>query len=202
MTGSTQLSTFGIGTSGAEAQWAEGTQDSIWFGATGDGHSASDWRAYSPTAPLRYADSSGVYAAGTVGETSNADHPYYAGFGSVAPPPAQTILFPTQTGATMPGSSAFEWHRVEIAKLGSIVTWTVDGLLIATVPLADDTEDTGNNIFLGHSDINTTSAAPGDGALIFTLIDNVQVIPEPSTGGMLALGMLVLVCRRRWTPWT
>ena len=43
--GSTQLSTFGVGTAGATPQWPGGAQDSVWFGATGDGGSAADWRA-------------------------------------------------------------------------------------------------------------------------------------------------------------
>ena len=61
--GSTQLGTFGVGTSGTSPQWPGGTQDSIWFGGTGDGNSSSDWRAYSP-APAgvtRYADSAPGY---------------------------------------------------------------------------------------------------------------------------------------------
>jgi|SRR5688572_24422871 len=49
--GSTQLSTLGVQTSGTVSQWPGATQDSIWFGATGDGNSSSDWRVYSPSAP-------------------------------------------------------------------------------------------------------------------------------------------------------
>lgn len=192
--GSTQMGTFGVGTSGTVPQWPGGTQDSIWFGATGDGNSSSDWRAYSPTAPTRYADASGVYAAGTQAGSSNASDPYYASFGTVAAPAAQTVLFPQQTGTSLVGSAAFEWHQVEIAKIGANVTWRVDGVLIATVPAADDTAATGNNIFLGRSDTNATSSTDvNDVNLLFTLIDNVRVVPEPSMLALVSMGTLGLL---------
>jgi hypothetical protein len=197
--GSTMLSTFGLGTSGTTAQWPGGAQDSIWFAATGDGNSASDWRAYSPTAGTSYPDADLVYAALGPGNR-NHSHPYYAGFGSVSPPAAQTALFPQQTGTTLVGSSAFEWHDVIITKSGSNVTWTVDGLLIATVPLAHDTVLTGDNIFFGHSDTNATSSTDvNDIHLLFTLIDNVvvSVVPEPSALALVAIGGMGLLRRRR-----
>ena len=61
--GSTNLSTFGIGTSGTAPQWPGGTQDSLWFAATGDGNSAVDWRVYSSAASTSYPDGDPVYAA-------------------------------------------------------------------------------------------------------------------------------------------
>lgn len=198
--GSTQLSTFGVGTSGTTPQWPGGVQDSIWFGGTTDGNSSSDWRAYSPTAATSYAPASGVYAAGTgtSPDARNHLHPYYAGFGGLAAPAAQTALYPQQTGLSLVGSAPFEWHQVEIQKLGANVTWKVDGLLIATVPVADDTVAGGNNIFFGHADTNATSSTdPNDVNLLFTLIDNVQVIPEPTSLSLLGLSVLGLLVRSR-----
>jgi len=191
--GSTQMSTFGVGTSGTVVQWPGGTQDSIWFGGTVDGNSASDWRAYSPTAPTRYVDTApGIYAAGAVAGSTNGSNAYYAGFGSNAAPAAQLLLFPQQTGTTGVGSAGMEWHQVEIAKMGGSVTWRVGGVLIATVPVADDTAAGGTNIFFGHSDTNLTSSTdPNDGALLFTLIDNIRVVPEP---GALVVWLLIGVC--------
>jgi hypothetical protein len=179
--GSTQLSTFGIDTSGTVAQWPGAVQDSIWFGATGDGNSSSDWRAYSPTAGTSYTPASGVYAAGTgtSPDARNHLHPYYASFGGVSAPAAQTLLYPQQNGTTLVGSAGMEWHKVQIQRTSTNVTWHVDGVLIATVPVAHDTAATGNNIFFGHSDTNATSSTdPNDVNLLFTLIDNIQVVPE------------------------
>lgn len=200
--GSTQLSTFGIDTSGTTPQWPGGVQDSIWFGGTTDGNSSSDWRAYSPTAATSYVPGSGVYAAGTgtSPDARNHLHPYYASFGGIAAPAAQTLLFPQQTGLSLVGSAPFEWHDVVIQKLAGSVTWTVDGVLIATVPAAHDTAATGNNIFFGHSDTNGTSSTdPNDVNLLFTLIDNVRVeaVPEPSGASLLVLSLVVLTGARR-----
>jgi hypothetical protein len=199
--GSTQLSTFGVDTIGTTPQWPGGVQDSIWFGATGDGNSSSDWRAYSPTAPTSYTAPSGVYAAGTgtSPDARNHLHPYYAGFGGVAAPAAHVALYAQQTGSTLVGSAGWEWHEVVIKKAGGNVTWTVDGTLIATVLAADDTVAGGSNIFFGHSDTNATSSTdPNDVNLLFTLIDNVRVVvPEPGSFALLALGFVGLAAARR-----
>ena len=193
--GSTNLSTFGVGTAGTSAQWPGGVQDSVWFGATGDGGSSVDWRAYSTAAGTGYPDGSPVFSAAGTGNRNNT-HPYYAGFGNVPAPAAQLALYAQQTGNTAVGSAGMAWHEVEIVKEAGLITWFVNGLQIAqvdesTVSLA------GGNIFFGHSDINATSSAdPNAPALLFTLIDNVVVIPEPATLALLALGGLALLRKR------
>lgn len=198
--GSTQLSTFGVATSGTVSQWPGGTTDSVWFAGSVDGNSASDWRAYSSAAPTSYTAASGVYAAGTgtSPDARNNSHPYYSSFGGIAAPAAQVALYPQQTGLTLVGSPAFEWHAVEIAKTATAITWTVDGLLIATIDPSTVTLG-GNNIFFGHADTNATSSTDvNDIHLLFTLIDNVQVIvPEPGTVSLLGLLGAALGLRRR-----
>lgn len=199
--GSTQLSTFGVLTNGTTVQWPGGTpQNSVYFAATGDGNSASDWRAYSSgPGATSYTAASGVYAAGTgtSPDARNNSHPYYASFGNVSAPAAQLALFPQQTGNTLVGSAGMEWHQVVIEYDTTNVTWTVDGTLIATVPLAG-LVTSGTNIFFGHSDTNAGSSTdPNDTALLFTLIDNIVVTPEPTSLSALALGSLVLVRRRK-----
>jgi hypothetical protein len=169
--GSTNLSTFGFGTTGGDAQWPGGSQNCVWFGATGDGNSSADWRAYSTAAPTSYPDGSPVYAAGG----RNSSNPYYAGFGNVAAPDAQLALFPQQTGLTGVGCAGMAWREVVITKRGDVATWTVDGLLIVTIDLTTVTLF-GDGIFFGHSDINATSSTDvNDAALLFTLIDNIVV---------------------------
>jgi len=190
--GSTNLSTFGIGTAGTTPQWSGGVQDSVWFGGTGDGGSSADWRAYSSAAGTGYADGSPVYPY----TTRNNTNAYFAGFGNVEAPAAQLALYPQQTGFTAVGSGGMVWHHVTIEKAGTTAVWKVDGLLMATIDLTTVTLG-GGNIFFGHSDINATSSTdPNDSALLFTLIDNINVTPEPTSLALLALGGL-LAWRRR-----
>lgn len=197
--GSTNLSTFGIGTAGTQAQWpgAGPATDSVWFAATGDGGSASDYRAYSTAASTSYTAGDPVYASAT----TNASDPYFAGFGNVTAPAAQLALFPQQTGATGVGTAGMAWHQVTIASVGGFVTWSVDGLQIATVDLSTVTIG-GGNIFFGHSDVNAGSSAdPNDAALLFTLIDNIQIeVPAPGPVALLAFGAALPLRRRRQRP--
>ncbi|MCC7409054.1 MAG: hypothetical protein IT442_13375 [Phycisphaeraceae bacterium] len=191
--GSTNLSTYGVGTAGGTPQWPGGVQDSVWFANTGDGGSAADWRAYSPAASTSYLDGDPVYAAATRNNTD----PYYVGFGGVSAPAAQLLLFPQQTGTTNVGSSGMDWHQVIIDVNSGIVTWTVDGLLLATVDASEMTLG-GGNIFFGHSDTNASSSTdPNDAALLFTLIDNVVVTPEPGSLTLLTLAALTLIAPQR-----
>jgi len=201
--GSTNLSTFGIGTVGNTAQWPGGTTDSVWFAATGDGGSSADYRAYSTAAPTSYSDGDSVYAA----PSRNASDPYYAGFGSVGAPAAQILLFPQQTGVIQAGAAGMAWHQVVIAKSGNTASWSVDGLPIATIDLNTVTLS-GTNIFFGHSDINATSSTDfNDSDLLFTLVDNIEVtsntngvVPEPLTAATAVMGLVAVgsaVLRRR-----
>jgi hypothetical protein len=202
-TGSTMLSTFGVLTSGTTANLA-GASDGVFFAATGEGGSSADFRIYSSEAPASYQipDPTGnsVYAAG---DRNAAAALYQTTFpGGLSAPALQQTNFPaSQTGMTPAGGTGFAWHDVSIKKTGTLVSWTVDGVLLGTVDTAAfSTPTAGTNILFGSSDINsTTNASPDFATLSFTLIDNVrvQVIPEPGTLLLCVLGMLGGLLSRR-----
>lgn len=85
----------------------------------------------------------------------------------------------------------------------NIATYTIDGLLIATVDVSTAGTTGGGNILFNHYDINATSSTdPNAGSLLFGLVDNVVVtaVPEPEEyaaifGGVLVAGALL---RRRF----
>ena len=189
--GSTNMGTYGIGTAGATTQWPGGVQDSVWFAGTGDGGSAQDWRAYSSAAATGYLVASGVYAF----PSQNNTNAYFATtFPARTAPAAQLALYAQQTGSTAVGSGGMAWHHVVIAKVGTTATWKIDNLLMATIDLTTVTLG-GGDIFFGHSDVNVGSSTdPLRADLLFTLIDNVLVTPEPGSLLVLALGLLL---RRR-----
>jgi hypothetical protein len=204
--GSTQMASFGWGTSGTTTQWA-GAKHSVMFAASGDGGTTQDYRAYltslAPAAGAPILPSSGVYAAGTTDAPAAADSrnntdPYYAGFGGVSAPAEQLALFPNQTGATAPGALGMAWHEVTVLKMGDEVKWFVDDLRIATVPVAGASLG-GENIFFGMFDVNATSSNDPNDFLNTAIFDNIQVeaIPEPSSAALCAVAAFGLIGRRR-----
>jgi hypothetical protein len=206
--GSTNLSLFGVGTAGNSAQWqGAATWDSVFFAASSDGNTANDYRAYSNNsgAPLGgiWPETSGVYAAGNVAGVTNNSNAHYSTFGGLTAPSDQLTLYPGQTGTTLVGSGMWAWHEVEIVKSTTNVVWSIDGKTIATIPLAGAPGQGGpivlggNNILFGHSDINAgSSTSANDAALLFTLIDNIEVIPEPTSLSLLGLSVVGLLLGR------
>lgn len=194
--GSTQVSGAGIGTAGTTAQVAGATPlDSVFFGATGDGGSSVDYRAYAPLATSGFGDTNGVFAAGNASGVRNSSHAYYANLGGGTPPAAQAALFPNQTGTAAAGAPGFAWRDFSITKTGNTATWSLDGLTIATVDLSTAGTLGGGNILFNQYDINATiSTDPTSPSTLFGLIDNVRVttvVPEP---GGVALGLLGFAC--------
>ncbi len=191
--GSTQVGGAGYGTAGTTAQVA-GTADSVFIGGTADGGSSADYRVYSPGHQIAYQDGSyRIGSSGTVstilgdpttgyvynstnGSRNNTAAPFPANFPGQSPPAAQTELYPQQTGTAANGSLAFKWHEVSLRKVANIITYSIDGFLIATVDVTDAGTLGGTNILFNHYDINAgASTDPNRTNLIFTLIDNVRI---------------------------
>ncbi len=197
--GSTQLSTFGLLTSGTSANYA-GASDSVFFAATGDGASAADFRAYSAAKQSGYAPSDAgiTYAAGSQNNTASLYTTLFPA-GATAPA-AQTAIASTQSGLTLAGTAGFRWHDVEITKMDNLITWTINGTLVATLDATGLTTG-GDNILFGMADTSLGAGTPASlfSQLDFTLIDNVTVslIPEPSSLALVGLGGLALLARRR-----
>jgi len=185
--GSTNLATFGIQTSGTFPNYP-GSADGIWFGATGDGGSTADYRAYSQERVVSYqhppVTAEDMHATYHAASRNAAATLYADNFGNVTAPQAQIDLYPNQTGTTQPGAFGMEWHEVEIAKIGNTVTWKADGVLLITLDTTDIVvAPGGGNILFGHSDINQTASLDENRfAMLFTLIDNVKV--EEVTAGL------------------
>lgn len=178
--GSTQIGGAGFGTAATFANVP--TQiDAIFIGCSGDGSgTTADYRVYSPAFSASLQDASGVYAAGTTGSRNNS-HAYYQ---STLPPvsatntcPDQLAMFPGQQfGLTQGGSAGMKWHDISLKKVANIITYTIDGLLIATIDASTNGNLGGANIVFGHFDINAgVSTDPNAPALAFSLVDNVRI---------------------------
>ena len=195
--GSTEITSAGIGTAATNLQIAGRTPDSVYFGASGDGGSTADYRAYSPASGAPgYQDADGVFAAGGRNNTL----PYYSGFGGEVAPAQQLALFPGQTGSTAIGAQGFAWRDVLIEVLDATVTFSIDSVIIATVDTTTFSGTGGTNILFNQFDINNSpSNDPNAPTLQFGLIDNIRVelIPEPTAALGAALGLAAMLARRR-----
>jgi hypothetical protein len=206
-TGTTQLSTFGIGTSGTFSNWP-GNADGIYFASTLDGNSASDYRAYSQERSVSYQFPADPLVLDNLGNPIDEHATYHAGsrnssamlyadnFGNVTAPAAQTAAYPQQTGTVGPGAAGMEWHQVEISKVGNTVDWRVDGVLLISLDTTNFvSEPAGGNVMFGHSDTNAGPSADTERFnLLFTLVDNVKVstiTPGPAVNPDFNGNMLV-----------
>jgi hypothetical protein len=177
----------------------------VFFGATGDGASSQDFRTYSveKTSGYLVADAHNVYSAGNQNSTASL---YTTLFPAGVSAPAIQSTLPTgsatQAGTSVAGAAGFRWNEVEIMRLGTVVTWKINGTLIATVDTTNFTLPTGgNNIFLGMSDTSLGAGTPASlfATYDFTLIDNLAVtaVPEPSATVVSIMATFGLVASRR-----
>jgi hypothetical protein len=191
-TGSTQLFTAGVGYNGTAINRPSGLSGSgAWFGVTGEGGAARDFRAHiDNNEQLAYSGGNpvnlNVYAASSApGNVAGLDQDntsaYYAQFVGPTPPAAQTALFPNQTGNIENGSVGFAWRKVKIIGRGNTVRWYIDDLLIATL----QDQPGGNSLVTGRVSLGYADpfASITDNAdMSFGLADNYAVYALSSLG--------------------
>jgi hypothetical protein len=90
------------------------------------------------------------------------------------------------------------WRDVTIEKSGNILSWEVDGLLIASTTI-DGFSRGGDNLVFGMFDPFSGSSTDLNPFLNAAIFDNIRVesTPEPSSLGLLAMGVCGLLLRRR-----
>jgi hypothetical protein len=189
--GGTNNVLFALGTSGTvplvvvnTSPATNSTIDGVAFATTGDGGIVSDYRVYPKSGTIVPGTTAGVYAAAPTGSATanqNTDAFYTTLFPAVSAPAIQQTISTneyggdasnTQAGTTQAGSFGFAWHKVVLKKSNNIVTWDIDDTRIATFDASALTLG-GNNIALGESDVNTTTARHP--SLLFTVFDNLVV---------------------------
>ena len=204
--GSTVYLTAGVGTSGSVNNFVANTGEGGWTAVNGENGSGIDYRLYKGATLQSVA--SGQYAAGTAANARNGLNGYYDQFGSVdvsnLPIQGANNGGPAQqNGTSFAGSFGMAWHRVmlEVDADGGTggtasVKWYIDGLAIGTLDAGVDGAFTSDGkIALGFSDPTTN---PSDNPpFTFGLIDNLEVIPEPTTYALWVLGLTAIAIHRR-----
>ena len=171
--GSTEAFMAGVGfTAPGRVAIEIGTDRGTYFTVTGEGGVATDVRSFT---------NDGFNAPGiNVGPSNDTSDPYYAG---IFPGGVDVGALPVQggtdnqTGTTEVGQMAFDWHEIQIDKIGSQVDFYIDGLLIASDPDAA----TSGNVMLGYGDyFASVSDAP---QWSFGLFDNLRVVELSAIDG-------------------
>ena len=193
--GTTEFGGAGYGTAGTSAQVAGNAFDSTVVGVLTDHGSSASVRAYGSLHSISYQDgyfiigsntnvaggppngdpSSGYVYAGTNRNSANS---YYAPFfPSTTPPQAQTNLFPRQTGYASPlGSCNFAWRDMSMRKVANVLTFRIDGNLIATVDTTDAGVLGGQYLLFNMFDFNAGGNSDIDSTnLQFAVFDNIRV---------------------------
>ncbi len=169
--GSTEVAVFGIAGSGENPAFLVSNDalegDGIFFGTTGEGGASRDMRAYTGDGfsdPL-FLDEA-TEAVGFI----DRDGDFFGDYNNIPGSPLEYV-FPAPEFQTA-GSPGKSWVRVEIRKVDGVVTWLMNGHIIAEIQPGRILKDTGK-VFLGYSDPFSSIANPG--AENFVIYDNLRV---------------------------
>lgn len=181
--GSTEAFMAGVGWNGANPIEI-GNTNGTYFTITGEGGSSTDVRIFT---------SAGFNPPGVVaGPSANTADSYYT---DIFPGGVDVGSLPvqggqnSQTGTTIAGQMAFQWHEVDIEVSNGQAKFFVDDLLIGQ---SIDSDVVGS-VMVGYGDYFASES--GSPQWSFGLIDNLEitVVPEPSTVVMAFLGLISFV---------
>lgn len=155
VTGSTEHAIFGVNHRGTNANWAApaaSTSDGLWFAAVGEGGDSRDYRAY---------EGNPAGLAFDLTSTLDATNHNSASFQS---------LFPVGRFET-PGAPGKNWIEVEVRYTTNIVTWLMEGTVIAR--RTNTSSFTSGTVMIGLMDTFNSIASPARDS--FVLFDNLRV---------------------------
>lgn len=148
---------------------------------TGEGGSSSDYRHYVPgVGPVASGDASYLNDLNTTNATGDT---YQALFPS---PPQDYVGSPGNSWTTL---------LVDVDAGAGLITYSLDGATGMTPIIQTAAVVTDGQVSLGYGDLFSSVADPFQAQ--FVIYDNLQVVPEPATLGLLAIASAVLVRRRR-----
>ncbi len=177
--GSTEFALMGINHTGTLNSWLDGNLavdgDGVFFAVSGEGGASRDYRAYTGDgfeAPASLDEFNGGFLDRNndfTGDINNfVDSPYV----QVFPAPSETL-----------GSPGKQWVRVEVRQVDGLVTWLLNGFIIAEHA---DIFSPNGTVMIGYSDPFSSIANPGEENYI--IFDNLRVIsldgvtPAPVVG--------------------
>jgi PEP-CTERM motif len=205
--GSTNYLTAGVGHNGTTSNLVANTGNGPWTAVNGENGSGIDYRLYKDATLQGVAG--GQYAAGTAANARNGLNGYYNQFGGVnvsnMPVQGANNGGPgQQNGTSFLGAFGMQWHRVTLMADSTggtggnpSLTWYIDNLRIGTLDAGGTAGafSVNGKVNLGYSDPSSnTSDLPTHS---FVLIDNLVIVPEPATLGLLVVAFFGLYSVRR-----
>ncbi|MCB9865603.1 MAG: PEP-CTERM sorting domain-containing protein [Phycisphaerales bacterium] len=174
--GTTEFSHIGIGSDGTDFNsiFTPIAGDGHFLAMTGEGGSSSDYRHFVEGTPVNSGDASYLNSTNTTNATGD----------------TYQSIFPSGSW-DYPGSPGNGWVTVDIQVAGGEVTYSLNGTPIIRTPEVDAS----GLISLGYTDAFTSVADPFQS--MFVIYDNLEVVPEPASLALLALGGMMTLRRRR-----